>query len=129
MNLNLRDVPEELMRKLKADSAGQGITLREYCLAKLGHMESRKIVATAAVKAAAHPDWRKAKDKEHAKAVEDAAVAEKLIEDPTIQHYPPAFNYEKPGISSYGAYPRRMVNPKPKHDKKTCRVYKCGMCG
>ena len=34
-SLNIRGVPEELMRKVKARAAENGITLREYVLAKL----------------------------------------------------------------------------------------------
>jgi hypothetical protein len=33
--LNLRDVPEEIMRSLKVDAAASGKTLRELCLERL----------------------------------------------------------------------------------------------
>ena len=39
MDLNLRNIPEELIRKLKAEAALSGLTLRGLCLGKLSGPE------------------------------------------------------------------------------------------
>ena len=39
MDLNLRNVPEGLVKRLKVEAAGRGVTLREYCLGLLGGKE------------------------------------------------------------------------------------------
>lgn len=35
MDLNLRNVPDELVKAIKVEAAGRGVTLRELCLEKL----------------------------------------------------------------------------------------------
>ena len=67
--LNIRDVDEAVLYRLKAEAVNQRKTLREYCLEKLtGEAPERKI-AEAAVEAE-RPSYREAP------AVEDQPAAE-----------------------------------------------------
>jgi hypothetical protein len=100
-DLNIRNVDETLLAQLKSEAALLGFNLKSYIVGilvmreKPSILEERKAKALEAVRAAAHPSWRKSKDKEYARSVENAALVERL-EDPTLQHYPPAYNYTKP---------------------------------
>lgn len=42
--LNIRNVPDEAMRRWKAEAAGSGVTLREWVLERLGAAVTKKRV-------------------------------------------------------------------------------------
>jgi hypothetical protein len=47
--LNVRDIPADLMARLKADAASKGITLREHCIALLDGQRRSAIEQLAAL--------------------------------------------------------------------------------
>jgi hypothetical protein len=151
MDLNIRNVPESLMRLLKLEAAERSMTLRDNVIRKLTGIPSKAELAGMGFD-----------------IPEDATVTgyeESVVEsNPAIQGIiaqalkgvcsgkRPPMPWEigpmdkskplapdarwpdedpelgRPLAESFAKYPARSFGTKPAHDPKTCRVYKCGMC-
>jgi hypothetical protein len=177
MDLNIRNVPESLMRLLKLEAAERSMTLRDNVIRKLtgipskaeldgmgfdipegatvsGYEESEEIEASRRRAAwwadrlkmqgtDPNPDPRTNPDRHDIviQALRDVCAGKRMSmpaevgpmdkskplapdarwpdEDPEL---------DRPLAESFAKYPPLSYEPKPHHDPKTCRVYKCGMC-
>lgn len=107
--LNIRDVPESILREVKAQSAKKGVTIREFVLEVLARRVGvdEGIGGRKASSAKGENGAKKA-------SPEKKAVAEKVSDEVCVPEVPtvevvPEFN-------------------RTAHDVKECRLYGCMMC-
>jgi hypothetical protein len=117
MDLNIRNVPESLMRLLKLEAAERSMTLRDNVILRLTGIPSKAELAGMGFD-----------------LPEDATVTgfeESVVEakpdrhDIIIQALKDVCNGKRLSIP---AEVGTMDKSRPAHDPTTCRVYKCGMC-
>jgi hypothetical protein len=130
MDLNIRNVPESLMRLLKLEAAERRLTLRDNVIRKLTGIRSKSEMAgladDAVVDNEADTTETAAQDVEWTKAQYAAQADTKTYRhDIVIQALKDVCNGKR---LSMPAEVGPMDKSRPAHDPKTCRVYKCGMC-
>jgi hypothetical protein len=151
MDLNIRNVPESLMRLLKLEAADRSMTLRDNVIRKLTGIPSKAELAgmgfdlpedaTVTGFEEGVVDAKTDRPDIIIQALKDVCVGKRISMPaevgPMDKSRPLAPDarwpdedpeLERPLEESFAKYPARSFGPKPVHDPTTCRVYKCGMC-
>jgi hypothetical protein len=126
MDLNIRNVPESLMRLLKLEAAERSMTLRDNVIRKLTGIPSKAELAGTVQP----PDNLGPIPPYHQVESTDYPGLERHKPNPdrhdiVIQALRDVCNGKRLSIP---AEVGPMDKSRPAHDPKTCRVYKCGMC-
>lgn len=155
MDMNIRKVPDDIAKKLKGYALAEGCTLREVVLAMFGReIQWREGMAAkaSAILLEKFPQVQPGKPRQKpmppAKRLPDGPDGEHRFDrsnqppllDSTIKASPLLPKIEAKskvvihdgGASLYVQTPAKVMDRvqglSRQHDRKTCRIYKCGMC-